>query len=112
MSYNSQYTRDPNILTHLSRSDPMRITKKFAGASCIGKQVFQPSEGLLAERSEEIQELEGLETLFFFRVGDRSGVGTLLFLEDVCVEQVCVLLFIILPPKCSITVWTELSFSQ
>lgn len=54
----------------------MRITKKFAGASCIGKQVFQPAEGLLfSERSEEIQELEGLETLFLFRVGDRSGGG-------------------------------------
>jgi len=24
--------------------DPMRITKKFAGASCIGKQVFQPCD--------------------------------------------------------------------
>ena len=23
--------------------DPMRITKKFAGASCIGKQVFTPA---------------------------------------------------------------------
>ena len=53
----------------------MRITKKFAGASCIGKQVFQPSEGLLSDRSEEIDELEGLETLFFHRVGDRSGAG-------------------------------------
>ena len=53
----------------------MRITKKFAGASCIGKQVFQPSEGLLADRSEEIQELEVLETLFYHRVGDRSGGG-------------------------------------
>lgn len=53
----------------------MRITKKFAGASCIGKQVFQPSGALLSDRSDEIEELEGLETLFFHRVGDRSGSG-------------------------------------
>ena len=26
--------------------DPMRITKKFVGASCIGKQVFQPCDPL------------------------------------------------------------------
>ena len=56
-------------------SDPMRITKKFAGASCIGKQVFQPSEGLQAERSDEIQELDVLETLFYHRVGDRTAIG-------------------------------------
>ena len=32
------------LRTYLSdklQCDPMRITKKFAGASCIGKQVFQ-----------------------------------------------------------------------
>lgn len=54
----------------------MRITKKFAGASCIGKQVFQPSESLQGERSDEIQELDVLETLFYHRVGDRSIGGT------------------------------------
>jgi hypothetical protein len=53
----------------------MRITKKFAGASCIGKQVFQPSESLQGERSDEIQELDVLETLFYHRVGDRSIGG-------------------------------------
>jgi hypothetical protein len=25
-------------------SDPMRITKKFAGSSCIGKQVYAPCD--------------------------------------------------------------------
>lgn len=59
----------------------MRITKKFAGASCIGKQVFQPSDSLLTERFDEIEELEGLEVLFFHRVGDRSGTGILLSLD-------------------------------
>lgn len=53
----------------------MRITKKFAGASCIGKQVYQPCDELFAgEHSQiEIEELGVLETSFYRRVGDRSG---------------------------------------
>lgn len=33
-----------SFLSEKLNCDPMRITKKFAGASCIGKQVFQPCE--------------------------------------------------------------------
>mmetsp|Transcript_20634 Transcript_20634/g.18786 ORF Transcript_20634/g.18786 Transcript_20634/m.18786 type:complete len:430 (+) Transcript_20634:51-1340(+) len=32
--------------------DPMRITKKFAGASCIGKQVFVPAELITSKEKE------------------------------------------------------------
>ena len=54
----------------------MRITKKFAGASCIGKQVYQPSDDLFTgENSQiEIEELGVLENSFYRRVGDRSGL--------------------------------------
>jgi hypothetical protein len=54
------------LRSHLSEKlncDPMRITKKFAGASCIGKQVFTPcprdvrQESILA-CSSELDELE------------------------------------------------------
>lgn len=38
-------------------SDPMRITKKFAGAACIGKRVFQPCE----RTPETIRDLERAE---------------------------------------------------
>ena len=55
----------------------MRITKKFAGASCIGKQVFQPcDETFSGEHSQpEIEELLVLEETFYCRVGDRSCSG-------------------------------------
>ena len=52
------------IILHHTNSDPMRITKKFAGASCIGKQVFAPhmtgkeSEILLADA--ELEHLRGI----------------------------------------------------
>jgi hypothetical protein len=66
-------------------SDPMRITKKFAGASCIGKQVFQPCDGMSTDHSElEIEELHVLEVSYYRRVGDRSSAG----------EQECLALFI------------------
>lgn len=54
----------------------MRITKKFAGASCIGKQVFQPCDGMSTDHSElEIEELHVLEVSYYRRVGDRSSTG-------------------------------------
>lgn len=34
------YTTQP----HKPTSDPMRVTKKFSGTSCIGKSVFCPAE--------------------------------------------------------------------
>lgn len=51
----------------------MRITKKFAGASCIGKQVFQPTEVFSDGYARELEELEGLRVVFYRRVCDRSG---------------------------------------
>jgi hypothetical protein len=52
--------------------DPMRITKKYAGASCIGKQVFTPCEKFLhtiGTANVELQELETFEQLFLQRLG-------------------------------------------
>jgi hypothetical protein len=39
----------------------MRITKKFAGASCIGKQVFSKNDGV-TQKDREVAEQE-LNTL-------------------------------------------------
>lgn len=56
--------------------DPMRITKKYAGASCIGKQVFQPSDEYCSSPSitEKIEsELKDLESKFVCRLFSKSG---------------------------------------
>lgn len=57
-------------------SDPMRITKKFAGASCIGKQVFHPCEHTEANnqlRKEGMAELQQLEYAFLHRLRSKSA---------------------------------------
>lgn len=54
------------LRSHLSEKlhcDPMRITKKFAGAACIGKQVFTPcsqriSSDSIAQCADELAQLE------------------------------------------------------
>lgn len=61
--------------------DPMRITKKFAGATSIGKVVYQPSEATDRQLDqEESDELRRLELLFLERLhGKQAGdkrVGT------------------------------------
>jgi len=67
------------LRTYLSdklRCDPMRITKKFAGASCIGKQVFTPCDDYnlnFAAIQENEFELQRLETLFLMRINAKSG---------------------------------------
>lgn len=33
-----------SYLSDKLRCDPMRITKKYAGTQCIGKQIFQPTK--------------------------------------------------------------------
>jgi len=56
-----------SFLSEKLNCDPMRITKKFAGASCIGKQVFQPCDPLPEnERAIEIalKRRTELEVLF------------------------------------------------
>ena len=69
----------------------MRITKKFAGASCIGKQVYQPSEEMLSsDHSQlEIEELSVLEVSFYRRVGDRTNPGNLPWLEHLQYQILC-----------------------
>jgi len=55
------------LRSHLSEKlhcDPMRITKKFAGAACIGKQVFTPcplhlNHHSMAQCSNELAHMEG-----------------------------------------------------
>lgn len=70
-------------------SDPMRITKKFAGASCIGKQVYQHCASNVDTTAEIFRvaevELERLERLFLSRLGSKS----LLFDDEneVCSEE-------------------------
>lgn len=60
----------------------MRITKKYAGASCIGKQVFQLSESYYDCFQENERELQRLENLFLVRIngkglmGKRAGTGS------------------------------------
>ena len=58
-------------------SDPMRITKKYAGASCIGKQVFIRTEpGCSDEATQQkiANELKGLEKSFLVRLfSKRNG---------------------------------------
>lgn len=52
----------------------MRITKKFAGASCIGKQVFQPSEDLREVSTQSAEyELRHLERQFLTRLGSKGS---------------------------------------
>jgi hypothetical protein len=54
----------------------MRITKKYAGASCIGKQVFQLADNYYEAFQENERELQRLETLFLARInGKGSGLS-------------------------------------
>jgi hypothetical protein len=70
------------FLSKLLNCDPMRISKKFVGQNCIGKQVFrrrqQDLEKLSAEQIERSRkELSDLERRFLERVAQtnrtRSG---------------------------------------
>jgi hypothetical protein len=52
-------------------SDPMRITKKYAGKSCIGKQIYQPCEGYqnhLDAIKDAERELEMYEKIFLNKI--------------------------------------------
>lgn len=53
----------------------MRITKKYAGASCIGKQVFQLSESYYECFQENERELQRLENLFLLRINGKGLMG-------------------------------------
>jgi len=60
------------LLSEKLNCDPMRITKKFAGASCIGKQVFQPCDQTSPDSIDEMkraeEELSRLEQTFIERL--------------------------------------------
>lgn len=51
----------------------MRITKKYAGASCIGKQVFQLCDHYYECFQENERELQRLESLFLVRINGKGG---------------------------------------
>jgi hypothetical protein len=58
-----------SYLSDMLTCDPMRITKKFAGASCIGKQVFTPcGETSPAEQEKLNRELNVLKDAFINRL--------------------------------------------
>lgn len=53
----------------------MRITKKYAGTSCIGKQIYQPCSQYLGSsesfRESEL-ELQKMEQLFLMRISSKG----------------------------------------
>lgn len=53
----------------------MRITKKYAGASCIGKQVFQLADNYYEVFQENERELQRLEALFLARINGKAANG-------------------------------------
>ncbi|CAM9684124.1 unnamed protein product, partial [Ectocarpus sp. 13 AM-2016] len=60
-----------SYLSEKLNCDPMRITKKFAGASCIGKRVFMPVERTpenLIETHRSRRELEEMARKFHIRL--------------------------------------------
>ena len=63
----------------MSTSDPMRITKKFAGSSCIGKQVFSGGDTVIneAKRKEIQEELKALEKDFMSKIDYQHKVSYL-----------------------------------
>lgn len=59
-----------------SQSDPMRITKKYAGSSSIGKQIYQPSEDVDVNSEslkESEAELSALEETFLKKIKSKNG---------------------------------------
>jgi hypothetical protein len=65
------------FLSKLLNCDPMRISKKFVGQNCIGKQVFRRRQIELDKLSTEQldktrRELSELERLFLERVAQTN----------------------------------------
>lgn len=61
-------------------SDPMRITKKYSGQSCIGKQIFVPCERSEANSrliAKNEKELFALEQLFIASLGGVEAIASL-----------------------------------
>ncbi|CAM9613829.1 unnamed protein product, partial [Laminaria digitata] len=69
-----------NFLSIMLNCDPMRISKKFVGSNCIGKQVFRRQQAIEDETpyTEETMrksraELADLERNFLERVAETSS---------------------------------------
>jgi len=65
-----------SFLSEKLHCDPMRITKKFAGASCIGKQVFQPCARTpenVARVEQSQRKLLELEANFHKKIADQKA---------------------------------------
>jgi len=61
-----------SYLSDMLTCDPMRITKKFAGASCIGKQVFTPCGDITSsEQDKWNRELNVLRDAFVNRLSNK-----------------------------------------
>ncbi|CAM9536830.1 unnamed protein product [Discosporangium mesarthrocarpum] len=66
-----------SYLSEKLNCDPMRITKKFAGAACIGKRVFQPAERTpenLSESQRSRRELDDMARKFHARLDSMKPV--------------------------------------
>eukprot|EP01040_Poterioochromonas_malhamensis_P012751 gene12751-13967_t len=70
-----------SFLSEKLQCDPMRITKKYAGKSCIGKQIYQPCEGF-QENMEGIREaekeLEMFEKIFLNKIQAKAAASAAL----------------------------------
>lgn len=67
-----------SYLSEKLNCDPMRITKKFAGAASVGKVVFQPTDSQFVNNSikdttEDLLELKRLETIFYNKLYGHKG---------------------------------------
>jgi len=66
-----------SYLSDKLKCDPMRITKKYAGESSIGKQSYHPDENFFCN-SMEVQKLNeqfiAVENAFLKKINDRSAV--------------------------------------
>ncbi|CAM9654335.1 unnamed protein product [Choristocarpus tenellus] len=68
-----------SYLSEKLNCDPMRITKKFAGAACIGKRVFQTAERTpenLSESQRSRRELDDMARKFHARLDSMKPVRT------------------------------------
>jgi hypothetical protein len=70
-----------NYLSARLQCDPMRITKKYTGPSCIGKQIFQPRHESSSELDQEyigkrLGELEECERRFHAQLENKYNFGS------------------------------------
>lgn len=62
------------FLSKVLNCDPMRISKKFVGKNCVGKQVFRGSHSVAVENFDyDNSELAELEKKFFSKLSQKSN---------------------------------------